>query len=475
VLLELDDAGFDEREEGQLLGALEMLFGTPAAPGYLLTADWYDDDFDPNNPLPEDQGGTGSVSDAQWKSIRAGNAARFKDVIKAIEDGEYSSVQALLDGMPRSKSLSKEWEYYYYVPEPEEGAEDEGDGSRVFDEELKDECIGYFEDYYPKLRESAELYRLQCMHCHGNEGGADGPTSRFLDPLPRDYRRGIFKYTALKDKARPRREDLFNTLAEGIYSTAMPNFRRFTDAELHGLVDYVQLLAMRGETEVLIAASMETDEVLTTEMVLENYADVFERWSGQDEMLIVFHGEIPEATKERIERGQALFNDANRGNCFSCHGAEGRGDGVAAWQPATDENGDPLVDENGDALKSAWTGRPQLVPVYLDDWGNSIVPRDLSQGVFRFGRRPIDIYRRIYAGINGTPMPAIGESKDANGDPLLSDDDMWCLVHFVRSLSEDETGAGLLPHSMVHVTEASADPDEHDVDPPADHDSESTH
>ncbi len=75
----------------------------------------------------------------------------------------------------------------------------------------------------PSLRESAELYANKCLHCHGNEGGADGPTARFLDPLPRDYRRGIFKYTALKDKARPRRIDLYNTLAEGVYSTAMPN------------------------------------------------------------------------------------------------------------------------------------------------------------------------------------------------------------------------------------------------------------
>jgi hypothetical protein len=37
-------------------------------------------------------------------------------------------------------------------------------------------------------------------------------------------------------------------------------------------------------------------------------------------------------------------------------------------------------------------------------------------------------------------MPGIGESKDADGKLVLSADDMWALVHYVRSLSErDET------------------------------------
>ena len=73
---------------------------------------------------------------------------------------------------------------------------------------------------------------------------------------------------------------------------------------------------------------------------------------------------------------------------------------------------------------------------YQDDWGRDIVPRNLTGGVLRGGRRPIDIYRRIYSGINGTPMPALGESKDADGNPLLTQDELWSLVHYVGSLTE---------------------------------------
>ena len=33
-------------------------------------------------------------------------------------------------------------------------------------------------------------------------------------------------------------------------------------------------------------------------------------------------------------------------------------------------------------------------------------PRNLRQGIYRGGRAPYDLYRRFYAGINGTPMRA---------------------------------------------------------------------
>ncbi len=40
------------------------------------------------------------------------------------------------------------------------------------------------------------LYRRNCLHCHGVSGAGDGPTAPFLYPLPRDYRKGIFKFTS---------------------------------------------------------------------------------------------------------------------------------------------------------------------------------------------------------------------------------------------------------------------------------------
>ena len=44
------------------------------------------------------------------------------------------------------------------------------------------------------------------------------------------------------------------------------------------------------------------------------------------------------------------------------------------------------------------------------------------------GRRPIDVYRRISSGINGTPMPGFNTA--------LKDEQIWQLVHFILSLVE---------------------------------------
>jgi hypothetical protein len=91
-----------------------------------------------------------------------------------------------------------------------------------------------------------------------------------------------------------------------------------------------------------------------------------------------------------------------------------------------------------------------------DDWNNEIMPRDLTRGVFRFGRRPIDLYRRIYAGINGTPMPEhFGMTITENGEQrTMTEDDIWDLVFFVRTLGAREP-------EVAHADSTHAAPEGH--------------
>ena len=51
------------------------------------------------------------------------------------------------------------------------------------------------------------LYRKHCLHCHGVTGDGNGPTAPFLWPRPRDYRRGMYKFTSTTGQ-KPTREDL---------------------------------------------------------------------------------------------------------------------------------------------------------------------------------------------------------------------------------------------------------------------------
>ena len=387
----------------ELRAELERVFGTPIAPAYLVVDAWRAEDFDPNRPaVARGRGGSGELSLAQLDELARGNERRFARELEHVSRAAWDRIGP----WRRAPGLSKAWAALLE--------------RRTELDDFAERARDTFVYYYPSLEDSAALYRRECMGCHGNEGGGDGSKSFFLRPAPRDFRLGVFKFTSVADGARPRRADLFRAIADGIEETAMQSFRKYTDAEIHGLVDFVRLLAIRGETERELVFEYEDEEgPVDEDTATAAYLRVFERWRDLDDRVVEVAGEIPAPTPESIARGKRLFEDESKGNCASCHGVDGSGDGHAAFEAAQD---DP----------------DELVPAWLDAWGDPIVPRDLRRGRFLYGSEPIDIYRRIYAGINGTPMPAVGDMRDAEGNPVLSDADLWALVHYVRSLADLE-------------------------------------
>jgi mono/diheme cytochrome c family protein len=72
----------------------------------------------------------------------------------------------------------------------------------------------------------------------------------------------------------------------------------------------------------------------------------------------------------------------------------------------------------------------------LDAWDNPLRPANLIEGIYKGGRRPLDLYWRIAKGINGAKMPAHAG--------ILTDDQVWDVVNFVLALPEDPD---LLPES----------------------------
>ncbi len=87
-----------------------------------------------------------------------------------------------------------------------------------------------------------------------------------------------------------------------------------------------------------------------------------------------------------------------------------------------------LVPEISDpAFRAFWRSKYDLwVKGSLDDWGNPIRPANLNLGVYKGGRRPIDIYWRLSKGINGAKMPA--------HVPTLTPEQIWDVVNFVLAL-----------------------------------------
>src|SRR5207302_4878125 len=92
------------------------------------------------------------------------------------------------------------------------------------------------------LKEGGRLYRLHCMQCHGLTGDGRGPTAQWVNPHPRDYRKGLFKFQSVDQVGKegsagdvvrpPSREDLYRTIYEGVESTAMQSYNMLPAHEL---------------------------------------------------------------------------------------------------------------------------------------------------------------------------------------------------------------------------------------------------
>lgn len=243
-----------------------------------------------------------------------------------------------------------------------------------------------------KLNRGAAFYKTQCIHCHGTTGDGNGPTARFLNPRPRDYRLGRFKFKSTTTGSQPTRDDLLRVVKEGVHYTAMPAFALYPDADVDAVVEYVKLLSMRGQLEVRLASDYRENDEITEEGVNEAAASIFAGWKEAGSKVVSPTAPKPAMDAASIARGKELFL-GQAASCASCHGVDGKG-----------------IDDGK-----------------RDDWNFPAVPADLTKGRYRGGARPIDIYRRIHSGINGSPMSAFGAQ--------LSSEQIWDLVHYVYSLA----------------------------------------
>lgn len=292
------------------------------------------------------------------------------------------------------------------------------------------------------LQAGRNLYLRHCMHCHGVSGDGAGPTAQYFKVKPRDYRRGIIKFTSTKATIRPSRDDLFRIIKLGVPGTYMPSFMLLPDDEVKLIGEYVRWLAMRGEMErklnAWLVTSYSQEAVDESESVAELQAEFDTEWSedagdyierfGNDLKLDWREADKPESvvnptvprvppTSESIARGRKIFL-GEKTKCASCHGETGRGNG-SSTADFNELPGEPPGGKKSDK------------PGLFDNWGNIVKPRDLTTGVFRGGRRPIDIYRRIHSGIKGTPMQAFGTT-------LTKEEQIWDVVNYVLSIPFEE-------------------------------------
>ena len=112
----------------------------------------------------------------------------------------------------------------------------------------------------------------------------------------------------------------------------------------------------------------------------------------------------PGVSEADLPEGRRLFLEETE--CAKCHGEAGRGDGTSA-------------------------------PTLADDWDFPVFAADLTEPWnFNGGSSVEDIYRRMRTGLDGTPMPSYSDAIDAG---LITDEQLWLVAHYVRSLAPDES------------------------------------
>ncbi len=263
------------------------------------------------------------------------------------------------------------------------------------------------------LGRGAAVYARYCVQCHGVDGDGKGEAAAYMIPRPRDYRRGIFKFTSTTYGSRPLRDDLVRTIKRGIRGTSMPAFNLLDPKDLEAVTDYVLVLTHRGELEAELVGEAEVAEEIDPERIPEMIRGIVARWEQARGRVVYPSSPMPEFTPAVVAEGKKAFLTVG---CAQCHGDDGRG------QLATN--------------------------VGVDAWGNPTKAADLTSGMLRGGPEPLDIYRHVDAGINGTPMPAFHDSLAKQPERT------WQLVAYVLSVAEtrrrgEVPGSGMLQDGLL--------------------------
>lgn len=227
------------------------------------------------------------------------------------------------------------------------------------------------------IEKGREIYLQRCSFCHGLLGDGEGPAAEFLDPRPRDFTLGTFKFRTTQSGELPTNDDLFRTVSRGLPGTAMQAFdsdlikNGLSEEERWAVISYIKTFAQEFEDP-------ELDPVTTGKVI-----PLPEKQAPYNE--------------ETIARGAKVFEKAK---CWSCHGKLGRGDGNKEFRE--------------------------------DDWGFPIRIRNVTHPwKIKAGSEVQDIYMRFTSGISGTPMPSFVKS--------LSEADRWDLANFIKSLQHKLT------------------------------------
>ncbi|MBI4224015.1 MAG: c-type cytochrome [Deltaproteobacteria bacterium] len=167
----------------------------------------------------------------------------------------------------------------------------------------------------------AKIYAVQCAVCHGVSGGGDGPGAAALNPKPRDFTSGEWRFGG--GVAR-----VFKTITEGSPGTSMASFSNLSVQERFALAHFVRSLGpgplSEDRPEDLAEFGKDygprtTDHGLERPKYKVPVSFAIERLARQKVAL----ADVTEVAQGRAET--TLGGKLYQAKCLSCHGLNGKG------------------------------------------------------------------------------------------------------------------------------------------------------
>jgi mono/diheme cytochrome c family protein len=224
------------------------------------------------------------------------------------------------------------------------------------------------------------LYVRYCAGCHGEAGDGKGPAAAFLAPRPRDFTKGIFKFTSTPAGSIPLDEDIYRTITFGLHGTSMPGWRLLPEKDRWSLARHVKTF--------------------------------HKEWEFRNaDPPVPFHSNPFDMTdRKKIDAALQLGSEVYHklGMCWSCH---------PAYVPRKDL--ETMIGSPARADLELALGKP-------DSWGETILPPDFRRNPLKSVRELRDLYSVVTAGVGGTAMPTWKSS--------FTGEQLWALTLYVDSL-----------------------------------------
>jgi len=232
------------------------------------------------------------------------------------------------------------------------------------------------------------------MQCHGVNGDGQGPAAQGSEPLPRNFKSGIFKFGSVSSGELPSDYDLKKTIRYGLRGTPMLPWD-ISNERLDAVVQYIKTFSPRWKEE-----KPGTPQELTEDPWPA-------KGEGYKEMAIL--------------QGKKVYHGFAQ--CYTCHPSYASVEEINQYSKELTGNGVNSIREN-----------PHLSTLLDSSHEVKIMPPDFTKNYIKTGGEISEIYRILGAGIGGTAMPAWKGLLSPKGDNAESEQNIWALSYYVNYL-----------------------------------------